>query len=126
MLIGFDADQDCSRVAVAAKAKGVAFVCRYLKNLSVRETRALAAAGLIGEGFVVCDRRLNPDTASAAAPFRLIWGVTGSQPEQGCAWLVTHQAAGSSRRPVSVTRLSVAGARVATEIEADILRNISR
>ena len=90
------------------------------------QERALAAAGLIGEGFVVCDRRLNPDAASAAAPFRLIWGVTGSQSEQGCAWLVTHQAAGSSSRPVSVNRLSVAGARVATEIEADILRNISR
>jgi glycoside hydrolase-like protein len=46
VIIGFDADQDCSRVAAAAKAKGVGFVCRYLKNLTVSEAHALAAAGL--------------------------------------------------------------------------------
>jgi len=103
-------------------------VARQVLSLLTRlsQERALAAAGLIGECFVVCDRRLNPDSASSAAPFRLIWGVTGSQLEQGCAWLVTHQTAGSSSRPVSVNRQSVAGARVATEIEADILRNLSR
>jgi hypothetical protein len=103
-------------------------VARQVLSLLTRlsQERALAAAGLVGECFVVCDRRLNPDSASSAAPFRLIWGVTGSQLEQGCAWLVTHQTAGSSSRPVSVNRQSVAGARVATEIEADILRNLSR
>lgn len=46
MLIGFDADQDCAPVAQLAAAKGVRFVCRYLKNLSTDEVRALLAAGL--------------------------------------------------------------------------------
>lgn len=46
MLIGFDADQDCSHVAVAAKTKGVSFVCRYLKNLTAAEVTALHAAGI--------------------------------------------------------------------------------
>lgn len=46
MPIGFDADQDCAAVAAAAKARGAAFVLRYLKNLSRREIAALGAAGL--------------------------------------------------------------------------------
>lgn len=46
MIIGFDADQDCARVAHAAKAKGASFVCRYLKNLTTVEREALHAAGL--------------------------------------------------------------------------------
>jgi hypothetical protein len=45
-MIGFDADQDCSHVAVAAYAKGARFCCRYLKNLSPAEITALHAAGL--------------------------------------------------------------------------------
>lgn len=46
MPIGFDADQDCSSVAADAVAKGVAFVCRYYKNMSLDEAQALSAAGL--------------------------------------------------------------------------------
>ena len=87
---------------------------------------ALAAAGLEGECFVLCDQRLNPEGSPSATPFRLVWGVTGTRPDQGCAWLVTHQSSGSSSRAVSVNRQSVAGARVTTEIEADILRNPPR
>jgi hypothetical protein len=45
-IVGFDADQDCSRVAAAAKAKGVGFICRYLKNLTAAEVRAITDAGL--------------------------------------------------------------------------------
>ena len=92
----------------------------------LQQDRALQAAGLSGECFVLCDRRLNPDQASSASPFRLVWGLIGDRPGQGCAWLVTHSPAGSSSRPVSVNRQSVAGARVAGEIETDILRNPSR
>lgn len=44
--IGFDADQDCSSVAADAVAASVGFVCRYLKNLSLAEAKALSAAGL--------------------------------------------------------------------------------
>jgi hypothetical protein len=44
--IGFDADQDCSRIAADAYTKGARFVCRYLKNLSAKETAALHAVGL--------------------------------------------------------------------------------
>src|SRR5260370_940104 len=46
MPLGFDADQDCSDVADTAVAKGVVFVCRYLKNLSLDEAQALSDAGL--------------------------------------------------------------------------------
>ncbi len=47
MLIGFDADQDCTGIAEAAAAKGAAFCCRYFKNMSVAEARALSDAGLL-------------------------------------------------------------------------------
>lgn len=43
---GFDADQDCSRVGALAVQRGCAFVCRYLKNMSVAEAHALSRAGL--------------------------------------------------------------------------------
>jgi len=46
MIIGFDADQDCSDVATDAVDAGAEFVCRYLKNLSIAEANALSAAGL--------------------------------------------------------------------------------
>lgn len=46
MAIGFDASQDCSRVAAAAVSAGVDFVCRYFKNMSLAEARALSDAGL--------------------------------------------------------------------------------
>ncbi len=45
-IIGFDADQDCSHVAHLAATKGVKFIGRYLKNLSVAEVKVLSAAGL--------------------------------------------------------------------------------
>jgi len=45
-MIGFDADQDCSGVAELAKSRGVAFICRYLKNLGTQEIQILSAAGL--------------------------------------------------------------------------------
>lgn len=44
--IGFDADQNCSRVAEKAVAAGASFVCRYLKNLTTAEVMALHDAGL--------------------------------------------------------------------------------
>ena len=44
--IGFDADQNCSSVAADAVAAGAGFVCRYLKNMTQAEARALSAAGL--------------------------------------------------------------------------------
>lgn len=46
MIIGFDADQDCSNVAALAKERGASFVCRYLKNMTAAEAKALSAAGL--------------------------------------------------------------------------------
>jgi hypothetical protein len=45
-MIGFDADQDCSSVAAAAAAKGVKFICRYTKNVTIAEIRALHGAGI--------------------------------------------------------------------------------
>ena len=45
-MIGFDADQNCSGVAADAVAAGAGFVCRYLKNLTLGEAKALSAAGL--------------------------------------------------------------------------------
>jgi hypothetical protein len=47
MIVGFDADQDCSHVAALAVQRGASFCCRYLKNLDVPEVRTLSAAGLL-------------------------------------------------------------------------------
>lgn len=44
--IGFDADQDCSKITKLAASKKVEFVGRYLKNLKKAEVVALSAAGL--------------------------------------------------------------------------------
>lgn len=44
-LIGFDADQDVSRVAPAAVAAGVRIFGRYLKNLTAHEILAIFGAG---------------------------------------------------------------------------------
>lgn len=46
VLTGFDADQDCSPVALLAFRRGAVFVCRYLKNLTQEEAKALTVAGL--------------------------------------------------------------------------------
>lgn len=43
---GFDADQDCRPALAAARAAGVGFVCRYLKNLTRAEALAFAGAGI--------------------------------------------------------------------------------
>jgi len=45
-IIGFDADQDCSRVAALLKERGGGFIARYLKNLSLAEAGAILHAGL--------------------------------------------------------------------------------
>lgn len=43
--IGFDADCDCSGVADDAANAGAEFLCRYLKNLTPSEARAICSAG---------------------------------------------------------------------------------
>lgn len=46
MILAFDADQDCSRVAEQAVQHGAHAVCRYLKNLAAHEVATLSGAGL--------------------------------------------------------------------------------
>lgn len=45
-ILGLDADTDLTHYAPAIKAKGLQFVCRYLKNLGKQEAQAISKAGL--------------------------------------------------------------------------------
>jgi uncharacterized protein len=75
-------------------------VHRFLGELVAQG--ALAAAGISGTPFVICDERLNGDVALAAGEFHLLYGF---QPEDGRepeAWRVTHRPGNSQTRPVTV------------------------
>ena len=90
----------------------------------LQATGALPQTGT--ELFVICDQRLNEARVYANPTLRLLYGVSTQGTGQYCAWLVVHEAAGSSTRRVSVSRMAPSGRHVAAEIEADLLRNLPR
>ena len=90
----------------------------------LQATGALPQTGT--ELFVICDQRLNEARVYANPTLRLLYGVSTQGTGQYCAWLVVHEAAGSSTRRVSVSRMATSGRHVAAEIEADLLRNLPR
>ncbi len=72
--------------------------------------------------FVICDERVNRPQTIAEGKFNLLFGFATSKPGEFDAWLVTHQAAVSRVRPVSVNRFATSRQRVGWEIETSILR----
>lgn len=93
----------------------------------LEQTQAAGALPQSGtELFAICDQRLNEPRVYASPSLRLLYGLSTQRTGQYCAWLVVHEAAGSSTRRVSVSRLATSGRHVAAEIEADLLRNLSR
>lgn len=78
------------------------------------------------EVFSICDQRLNQPHTFAGQTLRLLYGVSARRTGQSCAWLLEQGLAGSTTRRVSVSRLATSGLQVAAEIEADLLRNLSR
>jgi hypothetical protein len=80
-----------------------------------------------GEGyFVVCDERLNRPDAQAAGRIALLFGFAASRPGEFHSFIVTHGAAASEVRAVSVNRYATSGRRVDEEIEAALLRGLTR
>jgi hypothetical protein len=83
---GFDADQDCRPALPAARAAGVGFVCRYLKNLTPGEAVAFAQAGIKvvaiweqeGEATLEGATRGSADAANAVAAMKTL-GVPSGQ-----------------------------------------------
>ena len=83
---GFDADQDCRPAIPAARAAGVGFVCRYLKNLTRAEALAFAAAQIKvvaiweteGEATLEGAGRGAQDAAAAVAAMKVL-GVPEGQ-----------------------------------------------
>ncbi len=72
--------------------------------------------------FVICDTRVNRPETIAEGKLNLLFGFATTKPGEFDTWLVTHQAAGSRTRPVSVNRLATSRERVGWEIETSILR----
>ena len=97
-------------------------VAELLEQLQA--TGALPQTGT--ELFAICDQRLNEPRVYANPTLRLLYGVSTQGTGKYCAWLVVHEAAGSSTRRVSVSRMATSGRYVAAEIEADLLRNLPR
>ena len=92
----------------------------FLEQLA--EGGAFTGATAEENHFVICDERVNRPQTIAEGKFNLLFGFATSKPGEYDTWLVTHQAAGSRVRPVSVNRLATSRQRVGWEIETSILR----
>ncbi len=99
-------------------------VLAFLEGLSTQG--AFTASGLGASCFVICDERLNGEAQIASGEFHLLYGIACQTPGAFETWLVTHRAAGSRARPVSVNRYATPGPDVQVEIESAILRDLSR
>jgi phage tail sheath protein FI len=70
--------------------------------------------------FVICDQRLN----SAPGELRVLFGFAPVRPAGFLSYLVTHRAAGSSVRAVSVSRVATHRSRGDEEVETAILQGL--
>lgn len=75
--------------------------------------------------FAVCDARLNDAQAVAEGRVSLLFGYASSKAGEYHAFVVTHRAAASAVRSVSVNRLATSGRRVEEEIETALLRGLA-
>jgi phage tail sheath protein FI len=85
-----------------------------------------AFAGRTGEAsyFVVCDERINTEETARAGKINLAFGFAASKPGEYHAFIVTHQAASSRARPISVNRFAKYSPIIDHEIESSILRGL--
>jgi phage tail sheath protein FI len=85
-----------------------------------------AFAGRTGEAsyFVVCDERINTEETARAGKINLAFGFAASTPGEYHAFIVTHQAASSRARPISVNRFAKYSPIIDHEIESSILRGL--
>jgi uncharacterized protein len=86
------------------------------------EGGAFSGASAKENHIVISDERVNRPQTIAEGKFNLLFGFATSKPGEFDTWLVTHQAAGSRTRPVTVNRLATSRQRVGWEIETSILR----
>ena len=90
---------------VTLRARASTLVLGLLEDLAAQG--ALAAAGLGGSVFVVCDERLNGELQIASGEFNLLYGIDAQRAGDHDAWLVTHRAGGSQTRAVSVNEYAL-------------------
>jgi phage tail sheath protein FI len=76
--------------------------------------------------FVICDERLNRAVGQHPRELNLLFGIAALRPREFQAWLVTHRAAGSTVRAVSVNRRFTEAVQAQDEIETAILRGVLR
>ena len=98
-------------------------VAAFLQSLADGGAFGGQAAG--ESHLVICDERINRAETIAEGKLNILFGFATSKPGEFDTWLVTHQAAGSRARPVSVNRLTTSRQRVGWEIETSILRKLS-
>jgi uncharacterized protein len=85
-----------------------------------------AFAGRTGEEsyFVVCDERINNAEQIKAGRINLAFGFAATKPGEYHVFIVTHQAAGSRARPITMNRFANYSPNVNHEIESSILRGL--
>ena len=74
--------------------------------------------------FVVCDERINTEETLRQGKVNLAFGFAATKPGEYHAFLVTHQAASSRARPITVNRFANYSPSVNLEIESSILRGL--
>ena len=89
--------------APATWARGRTLVDAYLARLAAEG--AFAGESREERYFVVCDERINHPQSIAAGRVNLLFGIAARRAGEFDTWLVSHQAAASRARPVSVNRL---------------------
>jgi hypothetical protein len=67
--------------------------------------------------FVVCDDRINSQTDIRTGVVHILLGFAAMRAGEFHAYVISHDAAGSRARPVSVNRLETGGRRLVEEME---------
>jgi phage tail sheath protein FI len=106
----------------ATWARARSLIETFLEVLA--EEGAFVGAEPTDRYFVICDERVNRPDLVADGRVNLLFGFATSRPGEFDTWLVTHHAAASRVRPVSVNRSATSRQRVDWEIETSILKKM--
>jgi uncharacterized protein len=91
---------------------------------SVAQQGALVGDSPEDSYFVICDERINGIAGLQSSELHLLFGFAALRPGEFQAYLISHRAAGSSVRQVSVNRVFTGGKRADEEFETGILRGL--